>query len=414
MANVDNNLGGLADDDSTLLFDAREGALAVMHHNLRGPCHGLPRTAGWGYPECYTRDWMIAGLGCLVSGDLKLVDALVGVLHTLAQNQSPRGHIPSLAHDSDDRGASDTTPLFLMMLAMTRRATGQGDLLADAADRALTWMTYQSPDDRTMIAQLPTSDWRDEQWVMGQGLFVNSVAHAYLRLLGRSEQADQLRQLMSRFTIHAARKDHHVHEGLLVKHKPYYALWSYKLYSSERFDLLGNSLTILSGVAPPTRARRLVAWIESECDHLRQRGDLAGDCELCPNFFPYIRPGDPDWLGRYEQFNRPGQYHNGGIWPFICGFHIAACVAAGRLGLARRKLLALARLVKGSRERQRNLTFGFNEWHDAHTAKPAGQDWQTWSAAMYLYAFACVQRGTTPFFDDARGWCLADRPGSGQ
>ena len=37
-----------------------------------------------------------------------------------------------------------------------------------------------------------------------------------------------------------------VHEGLVVKHKPYYAFWSYKIYNSERFDLLGNSLAILS------------------------------------------------------------------------------------------------------------------------------------------------------------------------
>ncbi len=34
---------------------------------------------------------------------------------------------------------------------------------------------------------------------------------------------------------------------------------------------------------------------------------------------------------------------------------------------------------------------------------PQGQDWQTWSAAMYLYAAACVERGSTPFFDEIRG-----------
>jgi len=34
------------------------------------------------------------------------------VLETLAKNQTERGHIPSLVQDNDDRGASDTTPLF--------------------------------------------------------------------------------------------------------------------------------------------------------------------------------------------------------------------------------------------------------------------------------------------------------------
>jgi len=31
--------------------------------------------------------------------------------------------------------------------------------------------------------------------------------------------------------------------------KPYYALWSYKIHCSERLDLLGNSLAIISGLA---------------------------------------------------------------------------------------------------------------------------------------------------------------------
>ena len=33
---------------------------------------------------------------------------------------------------------------------------------------------------------------------------------------------------------------------------------------------------------------------------------------------------------------------------------------------------------------------------------PRGEDWQTWSAAMLLYAAACVRQGSTPFFDEMR------------
>ena len=36
--------------------------------------------------------------------------------------------------------------------------------------------------------------------------------------------------------------------------------------------------------------------------------------------------------------------------------------------------------------------------------KPMGQDWQTWSAALYLYAAKCVEKGSTPFFDDIRNF----------
>lgn len=387
--------------NNNLLCEACEAAKHVLLYNLHGPFHGLPRTAGWGYPEPYTRDLMIASLGYLVSGESRLIDALLRVLGELARNQSPRGHIPSLAHDPHDRGASDTTPLFILALLITRRALGQPHLLDEALHKALTWMEYQSPDDRTMVAQLPTSDWRDEQWVLGHGLFVNCVVHGYLRLLGQHARADELRRLMTRFTVAAGHKDHHVHEGLAVRHKPYYALWSYKIYSSERFDLLGNSLAILLGVAPYSRTRQMLAWIERECGALRHRGQLVG--ELAPNFLPYIQPGDPDWITRYEQFNRPGEYHNGGIWPFICGFHVAACVGAGRMRLAHRKLLALAALVKQAR--QHDVPFGFNEWHKAQSGAPAGQDWQTWSAAMFLYACECVRAGRTLLLENIRDWC---------
>ncbi|MCG6922390.1 MAG: glycoside hydrolase 100 family protein [Acidobacteria bacterium] len=122
--------------------------------------------------------------------------------------------------------------------------------------------------------------------------------------------------------------------------------------------------------------------------------------ELPPCLFPYIRPEDPDWRPRYDRFNRPGDYHNGGVWPFICGFYVAACVAAGRLRLARERLEALTEAVRPWRERE--LHWGFNEWLNAQTGRPSGRDWQTWSASMYLYATVCVERETTPFFDWVR------------
>ncbi|MBA7637863.1 hypothetical protein ES703_45512 [subsurface metagenome] len=189
-----------------------------------------------------------------------------------------------------------------------------------------------------------------------------------------------------------------MHEGLALRYKPYYALWSYKVYRSERFDLLGNSLAILSGIASPSRAKELVSWIEAECDSLREKGDLA--VGLPPNLFPYIRPEDPDWIPRYQQYNQPGEYHNGGIWPFVCGFYVAALVAAGRYRLAEKKLTALTDLIRPSREA--NVEFGFNEWLQAQDGTPQGEDWQSWSAAMYLYAAACVEKRNTPFFEQIR------------
>jgi len=384
--------------DQQEIEEAKKAAVEVLLHNAHGPYHGLPRTAGWGYPEPYTRDLMFSIFGIAVSENGKLWESIRKVLETLAKNQTKHGHIPSLVHDIEDRGSSDTTPLFLIGAGIFRKVSGEKDFLSKAVEKALTWMEYQSPSDRNLVAQQPTSDWRDEQWVTGYGLFVNTLVYSYLRLLRKNDKADRMHSEMSRFTITGGTKHHHVHEGLVVKHKPYYALWSYKIHSSERFDLLGNSLAILSGIASHSRAEEMISWVEEECENLRKSGDLAVD--LPPNFFPYIKPEDPDWHPRYAIFNKPGEYHNGGVWPFVCGFYVAALVAAKKYILAREKLVALTHLIKVTNSAE--VSFGFNEWIKAQDGRPMGQDWQTWSAAIYLYAVKCVEERRTPFFDEIR------------
>ena len=229
------------DEHSRALIDlAKQAALRVLLHNAHGPFQGLPRAAGWGYPEPYTRDLMISALGILATGNAELSDALRRTLVALAANQTPLGHITSLAHDPLDRGASDTTPLFLFGLALYRRSIGEPDFLEEAAQKALRWMRYQSPDDLVMVSQLPTSDWRDEQWVLGFGLYVNTLVYAYLALYGERDSAVSLRQLMNRLEVRGETKSPHEHEGLAVFSKPYYALYAYKMIQSESLRSAGQ------------------------------------------------------------------------------------------------------------------------------------------------------------------------------
>ena len=366
---------------------ARRAAVAVLEHNAVGPFAGLPRTAGFGYPEPYTRDLMISLPGFLLSEKPVLREQMRKTLLALAQNQTPRGHIPSLAHDPDNLGASDTTPLFLFGLGVFRRALGEPEFLEATAKKAITWMRYQSPDDRALVAQLPTTDWRDEHWVSGYGLYVNALVHAYLPMYGLHEEAALLAQAINRPVTHAQ-------GGLALPNSPHYATGSFKIYHDARCDVLGNSLAILTRVADRARAERLIDYVEANCEQLRARGQLS--VLLPPCFFPYMQPGDDDWRARYAIYNRPGEYHNGGVWPFVCGFYIAACVSAGRHELARQRLEALAALVKPWHEDE--CAWGFNEQVRAQTGEPIGRDWQTWSAAMFLYARECVATGTTPYF----------------
>ena len=89
----------MANKNNELIEKAKQSALEVLLHNNHGTFHGLPRTAGWGYPEPYTRDLLISSLGILTTKNEKLIKSLRRVLETLAKNQSPYGHISSLVHD---------------------------------------------------------------------------------------------------------------------------------------------------------------------------------------------------------------------------------------------------------------------------------------------------------------------------
>ncbi len=386
----------LQQDKHQTIEEAKKAAIEVLLHNAVGPFQGLPRTAGWGYPEPYTRDLMISILGVAVSDNPLLLCSIRKVLEKLANNQTERGHIPSLVHDKNETGASDTTPLFLFGIGIIRNITGDAFYLTDAAQKALNWMAYQSPTGRQLIAQQPTSDWRDEQWVYGYGLYVNALYYISLRMFGLHERANLLRSEIKQFAKNSDINQEYAFEGFTLKIKPYFALWSYKHYYSDRFDLLGNSLAIISGLASSSKADEIINWVEDECDNMRRRDELSAN--LPPNFFPFIKPGDSDWITRNEIYNKPGDYHNGGVWPFICGFYIAALVAAKRYKLAEEKLLALTELIRTPISK--SLEFGFNEWYKAQNGKPMGQDWQTWSAAMYLYAAKCVEEKSTLFFSE--------------
>ncbi|WP_160068700.1 glycoside hydrolase 100 family protein [Sphingobacterium bovisgrunnientis] len=358
---------------------AKIAALDVLLNNMNGPFHNLPRTAGWGYPEPYTRDLLLSIFGIASTKNAQLYDSVKNVLEVLADHQTVHGHIPSIVFDPNNLGASDTTPLFLMAVGIYRLMTGDSNFLEEAVNKSLIWMQYQCPNDDGVVAQQPTSDWRDEQWVLGYGLYVNTVYHIALQVLGFQQRADRLSNIL---------------DTLFTIEKQYYALWTYKIFNSEKFDLLGNSLAILSGIASAQKADAIIQWVENSCESMRKENILSVD--LPPNFFPFIYPVDREWHERYREFNQPGDYHNGGIWPFICGFYIAALVKSQHFDLAEEKLVALTSVIKKSTDIQ--LEFGFNEWLKSQDGVPYGQDWQTWSAAMYLYAAQSVQNREASFF----------------
>src|SRR5947209_6671845 len=118
--------------------------------------------------------------------------------------------------------------------------------------------------------------------------------------------------------------------------------------------------------------------------------------------YPVINPGERDWREYYRvrNLNLPHHYHNGGAWPFIGGFYVAALVAACRHAEAARQLQRLTEMNRRGREGE----WGFNEWFHGVSGEPMGYDGQSWSAALFLYASDAVDRGHPAIFSAEEGW----------
>jgi hypothetical protein len=183
-------------------------------------------------------------------------------------------------------------------------------------------------------------------------------------------------------------------DTLLVARPYYLPYMGFRSYG-DRCDTLGNCLAILLGLASPAQAERILNYLHG--------AGLDAPYPIRALDHP-IGPGDADWRDYLllRDLNKPDHYHNGGIWPFFGGVYVAALVAAGRHEQAADQLARLAELnrqgIRGAWE--------FTEWAHGRSGRPMGFPRQSWSAAMYIYAYEAVQRGAAPFFDAA--WKMAD------
>jgi hypothetical protein len=174
-----------------------------------------------------------------------------------------------------------------------------------------------------------------------------------------------------------------------ISSRPFYLPWVAFREFGDWCDSLANLLAILTGVAD---------WHRSE--HILRYMSQVGMAEPFPtkSIHPPIFPGEVNWREYYRSrnLNLPHQYHNGGIWPFIGGFHVAALVKHGWQDSAQSMLLKLAE----SNSQENGTGFEFNEWLHGQTGHPMGYSQQVWSAAMFLYAEYAVRTQKLPFFDD--------------
>ena len=271
----------------------------------------------------------------------------------------------------------------------------------------LCWYEYQDVDQSGLLSMQEGSDWQDLFCTRGKGLYLNCLYVMALRRAAELFMGDEGDRLLRRAALVADRintclwyagdKDTRRHishmfstegshlrdsmgrpreipEKQYLTDEHYYLPYLGFRSLGEWFDSFGNILAILSGVADKQKSETILDFISRYSMDRRPLQSLT----------PVVRPGDPDWRNYYGSLNAPHHYHNGGVWPFLGGFYVAALVRAGRGEAAALVLRSLAQL---------NQCGQFNEWHHGETGVPMGAQDQAWSAGMYLFAWECVRRG---------------------
>ena len=347
---------------------------------------------------------MIASLGARFVQDDQIQEASQASLSLLQGHRGPRGAIPNNVD--------------CVTLRPNFRAYADGGLWwivastflspdLDVVREVLCWYEYQNVDQSGLLSMQESSDWQDLFCTRGKGLYLNCLYVMALRRaaeLFSGEEADGLRRraalVAGRINTYfwyagdgnIERPMSHTFstEGtplrdsmgrareLPVKRylteEQYYLPYLGFRSLGEWFDSFGNMMAILAGVADQQQSDIILDFISRHSMDIWPLRSLT----------PVVRPGDSDWRDYYGSLNAPHRYHNGGVWPFLGGFYVAALVKAGRAEAAELALRNLAQL---------NQCGQFNEWHHGETGDPMGAQDQAWSAGMYLFAWECVRRG---------------------
>jgi glycogen debranching enzyme len=358
-----------------------------------------PRADKRGYTAIFGRDAAVCAIGMALSGDKVLERAAAVGLHTLAQHQAPNGQIAKFVDlhrqeaDFWYLGCIDSTLWWLIALALLDRRLPSGALrrrYAGQVKLATQWLLAQEHQRFFLLQQNEASDWADIMPRSGFVLYTNTLWYFVKRLYGIAHAPQTLGNFNGLFHPFSAglaeyRRARLLNDYVLQRGRNRDLYLSFVNFSffGEEGDVFGNVLAVLLGLADgPASTRTLDALAKARVNDPYPVRAVTRPIQQNNSLW---RP----YMARHRQ-NFIWQYHNGGIWPMVGGFWIAALVSAGRLEQARVELTKLARVCS-----LRN--WAFTEWLHGKTLAPRGMAGQSWNAAAFLMADHMIATGASIF-----------------
>ncbi len=369
---------------------------------------GIGIKAGDYYPDLWVRDALISSLGLVISEDEKLIELAGKSINTISKYQKFTGQIPNKISPDEKKvcfgegGCVDSSLWYSIAVLNYFNATKDLNFLKahyKKINKALGWALCLDQNNDWLIETNEGSGWSDVLLHSGRVLCNNVLLYKALRdadeinkIFGKEESfgwiAEHLKENINLFfwpkkenlerikeEYGFSRIDADFETALSnIKGEPNYYLADLGFRKFDpRFGSCANLLAVLFDVADENKKNKIFDYIEKE------NLDKPYPLKI---YNPPISNDDPfrKFYFRWSELSylqEPGNYHNGGIWPFVGGFYIATLKKEGKpFEKEFEKLVESCRLGK----------WRFSEWLNSE-GKPMGSANQSWSAAMLLYAY---------------------------
>ncbi|MEI6950554.1 glycoside hydrolase 100 family protein [Paraflavisolibacter sp. H34] len=355
------------------------------------------------YNNVWARDSAVAGLALLAAGQQELYPALKESLVLLQQAADGSGQIPSNITVAEDgritrvsfggpAGRTDASFWWLIaaLLYLHRQEDGALKNVVFRQCTAIFQLANHWEFNHNGLMYVPmSSNWADEYVTHGYVLYDQLLRYWALGLAGSFFQQESWQE--KALSVKVAIKQHYLLEAEL-DNSLYTAAQRAALRS---FDLSQN---FIASFSPGDRVEKYDAWsiallllldIPSEASTARLvaalvQGFRSAGGRGVPAFWPVVDEGDALYERlqqnhHYRFKNRPGHFHNGGLWPVVNGFLVAGLQQAGRRQEAEALMTALHNLLAAA-----HAQHPFAEYFDLQTASPGGVGNLCFSAAGYL------------------------------
>ncbi len=358
--------------------------------------------AGFYYPDFWIRDALISSMGIVHFNSefskklIKNASKYQKKTGQIANKISPDGKII----DFGEGGCVDSSLWLPISSYYVWKITEDKKFLSQMRNKAVKsvkWVLNLDINNDGLIETTEGSDWMDMLLRSGRVLYDNVLLYGALKYMGKIEEvlgkdpsfwfgeAEKVRESINllmwlseenkkevekRFGYTGIEKDYEI--ALRSGEKNYYiADLGFRKYDP-RFDVFANVLAVFFGVPDEEKKKRIFESFETF---------KVSEPYPIKVLVPPIYRDDPFWSFYFREtdlgfLQDPGNFHNGGIWPFAGGFYVALLKKESLEWESELKKLADAVMIEEK----------FYEWINPFNGRPGGSPYQTWSAAMFLFA----------------------------